>query len=413
VEIKPIVSSLWFNKTGPVLICLQIAFTLALVVNAIFLIDVRLEKMNQPLGIDTENIFSLSSMLVTPVEDHQAFMKRDMEAIRAIPGVVDATPVLTVLHSGSARADTYRGVPELNDDMERIANVNFVDEHGLDALGIELIAGRNFRADEIVYLEPGERAYTKLRNLIISESMGRALFPEGEILGRTVYYGEENLHLPVIGVVSDVATAWMASDSEYARGTKYNFMLQPFVERKTGRGNSYMIRTEPGMLERTMPEVEDKLFSLYGDRLITRVRTQTDTIERSYATDRAITQILSIVSGLMVLITALGIVGLASFSVNQRTRQIGTRRALGAKKRDILRYFLVENILLTSMGVSLGSILVYGFHFYLFSIMPIPKMTPEFLPMGIITLYVLGLLAVMGPALRAASTPPGVATRSA
>jgi putative ABC transport system permease protein len=101
VEIKPIVSSLWFNKTGPVLICLQIAFTLALVVNAIFLIDVRLEKMNQPLGIDTENIFSLSSMLVTPVEDHQAFMKRDMEAIRAIPGVVDATPVLTVLHSGS------------------------------------------------------------------------------------------------------------------------------------------------------------------------------------------------------------------------------------------------------------------------------------------------------------------------
>jgi putative ABC transport system permease protein len=410
MEIKPIVSSLWQNKTGPILISLQIAFTLALVVNAMFLVTTRLAKIDRPLGIDHKNIFNLSSVLVTPVEDREAFIKRDMAAIRAIPGVVDATPVLTILQSGSARADTYRGVPELDENKEIIANVNFVDEHGLDALGITLLAGRNFRADEVTYLEPGERAFPEV--LIVSETMGRALFPEGEILGRTVYYGEDSVPLSVIGVVNDVATGWIASRTQFARQSGYNFMLQPFVESKTGRGNNYVVRTEAGMQDSVIPEVEAKLFSLYGDRLVDRVRTQEEVIERSYATDRAITQILSIVSALMILITAFGIVGLASFSVNQRTRQIGTRRALGAKRRDILRYFLVENLLLTTLGVILGSIMAYGFHFYLFGILPIPKMSPHYLPIGIAILYGLGLIAVFGPALRAASIPPGVASRT-
>jgi putative ABC transport system permease protein len=192
----------------------------------------------------------------------------------------------------------------------------------------------------------------------------------------------------------------------------YNFILQPFVESKTGRGNNYVVRTEVGMQDSVIPEVEAKLFSLYGDRLVDRMRTQEEVIERSYSTDRAITQILSIVSALMILITSFGIVGLASFSVNQRTRQIGTRRALGAKRRDILRYFLVENLLLTTLGVILGSIMAYGFHFYLFGILPIPKMSPQYLPIGIAILYGLGLIAVFGPALRAASIPPGVASRT-
>jgi len=98
--------------------------------------------------------------------------------------------------------------------------------------------------------------------------------------------------------------------------------------------------------------------------------------------------------------------------VNQRTRQIGTRRALGAKKRDILRYFLVENVMLTTIGVLLGSALAYGIHLFLFSIMEIPKMSFALVAVGGAVLYVLGFVAVIGPALRATAVAPAVASRT-
>ena len=216
----------------------------------------------------------------------------------------------------------------------------------------------------------------------------------------------------IIGVINDVAVAWIGSDSEFARDSTYNFMIQPFVEGKAGRGHNYVVRTEPGLIDRIMPQVEEKLFALYSDRLIEGMRTQREVVERSYGTDDAITRILSIVGGLMVLITGLGIVGLASFSVNQRRRQIGIRRALGARKIDILRYFLIENLMLTTFGVVLGIALTYALHLVLYDLMPIPRLTVSYLPVGIVVLYVLGLIAVLGPAQSAAMTPPSVATRA-
>jgi putative ABC transport system permease protein len=114
----------------------------------------------------------------------------------------------------------------------------------------------------------------------------------------------------------------------------------------------------------------------------------------------------------MIMVTAFGIVGLASFTVNQRTRQIGTRRALGAKKRDILRYFLLENVILTTIGVVIGSALAYGIHLFLFSIMHIPKMSFALIPVGVLVLYLLGFAAVIGPALRATAVSPAVASRT-
>ncbi|MCB1692051.1 MAG: ABC transporter permease [Pseudomonadales bacterium] len=411
MEIRPILSAMWQNKTGPVLISLQIAFTLAVVVNAMFLINVRIEKMDRPVGIDTPNIYNLSTVPTVPVEGVRDFIERDMAAIRSIPGVVDASPVLTFLQGGSTRAEGYRPNEDLADANYRIVNVNFVDEHGLDALGIELLRGRNFRKDEIRYLDANERALPDVA--ILTESMGRDLFGDEDPLGKDVYYAdEENRTMRVIGVIKDVAAAWLASDSPRGRKTVYNFMLQPFVETKSGRGYNYAIRAEPGALNAVMSEVEKKLFEVDPNRLIERTYTQKELLARSYGTDRAVIQILSIVAGLMVVITALGIVGLASFTVNQRTRQIGTRRALGAKRRDILRYFITENVLLTTFGVVLGSFMAYGLHLALFNLLRIPKLDPGYLPVGIVVLYLLGVLAVFGPARRASMIPPGIASRT-
>jgi len=110
-------------------------------------------------------------------------------------------------------------------------------------------------------------------------------------------------------------------------------------------------------------------------------------------------------------VTALGIVGLASFWVGQRRRQIGVRRALGARRVDILRYFQTENFLLASMGIALGMALAYGINLFLMREYELPRLPLFYLPLGAVLLWLLGQIAVFAPAMRAASVPPVVATR--
>jgi putative ABC transport system permease protein len=118
------------------------------------------------------------------------------------------------------------------------------------------------------------------------------------------------------------------------------------------------------------------------------------------------------VSLALLIITALGVVGLASFWVQQRTRQIGIRRALGATKTDILRYFQTENFILASLGIILGMGLAYAINLWLMSKYQVARLPSEYLPIGAALLWLLGQIAVLGPALRAATIPPAIATRT-
>ncbi len=103
---------------------------------------------------------------------------------------------------------------------------------------------------------------------------------------------------------------------------------------------------------------------------------------------------------------------MASFWVAQRTKQIGTRRALGATRTSILRYFLTENFLITSVGLMLGAILTYGFSFWLMTNYQAKLLPWHYVPIGFLCLWALGQLAVLGPATRASRVSPAVATRS-
>jgi putative ABC transport system permease protein len=131
-----------------------------------------------------------------------------------------------------------------------------------------------------------------------------------------------------------------------------------------------------------------------------------------YKNDRSMMWMLIIVITALLLVTALGIVGLASFWVQQRTRQIGVRRALGATKGQILRYFQTENFLLAGAGIVLGMLLAFGLNLWLMSKYELPRLPWHYLPIGALALWLLGQLSVLWPARRAASIPPAIATRS-
>ena len=131
-----------------------------------------------------------------------------------------------------------------------------------------------------------------------------------------------------------------------------------------------------------------------------------------YQQDRAMVWLLVAVCIALLVVTALGIVGLASFWVQQRTKQIGVRRALGATRGQILRYFQTENFLLATLGIVLGMMLAYGINQLLMGKYELPRLPAIYLPVGAVALWLLGQVSVLGPARRAAAVPPAVATRS-
>ena len=108
----------------------------------------------------------------------------------------------------------------------------------------------------------------------------------------------------------------------------------------------------------------------------------------------------------------MGIVGLAVFSINRRRKQIGTRRALGATRFSILRYFMTENLIISAAGVTLGAIMTVGFNMFLVQTFNMPRIDWFYAPIGMLALLLLGQLAVIGPARSAAAITPALATRS-
>ena len=130
----------------------------------------------------------------------------------------------------------------------------------------------------------------------------------------------------------------------------------------TSAGRAYLLRTEPGQATAVAKAVEARLLAVNGGRNL-QVRTMDEIKAQYFGPQRLVSTLMTWVAVLLVLVTSLGIVGLASFSVTERTRQIGTRRALGARRRTSSRHFLLENWLLTTMGVAVGVVLAYGLNF--------------------------------------------------
>ena len=123
---------------------------------------------------------------------------------------------------------------------------------------------------------------------------------------------------------------------------------------------------------------------------------------------KLLTAVIIVLTG----VTGLGIVGLAWFSVTQRRKQIGTRRALGATRLDVIRYFMVENGLITSLGLGIGLAGTLGLNWFLDTQYEVGRVPWWYLPIGMASLWILGQLAVLLPARRAANISPAIATRS-
>lgn len=397
----PMVSSMLRNKTGPLLVALQIAVTLAIVINSLYIILQRIDKMNRDTGIDVENVIVAYVRGFGTGFDVVNSITNDIDLIKSIPGVVAATVANHVPLSGSGSGTILRTVPDETVDPVNTGRFHWSEE-GLDALGVELSRGRNFFPEEVHYSLPTSDEGAP-PSVLVTQELANRLFGDEDALGKTVYWGSMEPST-IVGIIGHMQGSWVNWDN------LNNVVVQPGKPAYTT--NKYIIRVEPGMRDELLPLIEARLAESNRRRVVKNVQALEDMAARSYRDDRGMAIILAIVISLLIGLTALVIVGLTSFHVSQRTKQIGTRRALGAKRSDIIRQFMLENWLITSAGALLGVVLTVLVAYWLEVSFSLPRLDWRYLPSGIAILWLLSSLAVIEPARRAARVPPAVATRS-
>ncbi|MEX0941989.1 MAG: FtsX-like permease family protein [Pseudomonadales bacterium] len=401
METGPIVRALLHHKTGTFLVALQIAVSLAIIVNAMFIINARIEKMNRPTGMDVANLIAISIRSTGDDSDGLADIRRDLDFLRYHPDVDQATVINHFPLSGSGSGTGLRTLPDENVTPTSTARYQ-LDEYGLETLGANLVRGRNFRPEEVQMRSPGDEPQTA-EVVIVTQALGDELFPQQDPLGNVVYWGNME-PATIIGIVDHMQGSWVNWDGLDRNLFHARVSAQNFVR--------YLVRSRPGRRDALIPVLESELFKLNRNRVIREVSAHEDIVARSYELDRAMTNILIAVIILLVGLTALVITGLASYFVSQRTKQIGIRRALGATRMDILRYFLVENWLITTLGAIGGCLLTVGVGYWLETSFDLPRLDWRYLGASILVLWVVSQFAAYWPARRATNIAPAVATRS-
>lgn len=407
MELRPILSALLRNRTGALLIAAQVALTLAVLCNALYVVNDRMARMSRPSGTDEANLFQLSYSGLRELPDPAEVQRRDLETLRALPGVQAAAWVNQIPMSQDGWNLGLTLDPSVPDSA--VGGAAYFSPGGVvEAFGLELVEGRDFVDTDVVEIDP-RSAQLGADVVIITRQLAGRLFPdETSVAGRTVYLGSgaEARPMRVVGVVERLMSPF-AQVSENA----YSSFILPV--RYLTIGNNYIVRTEPGRRASVMRDAEAALSALRSDRMLSNHRTMDEIRRQRYSNERQVSWMLLAVTGGLLLVTASGIVGMASLWVTQRRRQIGTRRALGASRQDIVRYFVTENLMITGGGVAIGALLTIALNLFLVQQASLPRLPLEYLGAGIAALLMLGVVAVLGPATRAASVPPAVATRGA
>jgi len=410
MAIRPIFSSLLRNKTGALLIAAQVALSLAIVANALYIIRDRLALTARPTGVTEEsNLFRIG---IAPLKEEEsaeakiAMQQRYADVLRSVPGV---TSIAWTNQTPLSTSGWNMGIAKTPKQAESSSNtaMYFGPDSMVKTFGLKLIEGRDFTADDVDLIDP-DQTQRMGRAAILSQELAKKLYPDESVVGKTMYIGigADAQPFQVVGVVERLQSPWAQAGE---RGELSTIM----ATRRVQGYSMFAVRTEPGQRDRVMKEAE----ALVGKSLPGHMVVQNTAMDEDrfniYRNDRAISWMLITVTVLLLLVTGSGIVGMATLWVNQRRKQIGVRRALGARKVDVLRYFITENFIITTGGVVAGLLLAVGLNQLLVSQLELTKLPLGYLAVGSLVLWLVGIGAVYGPAFRASSISPAIATRSA
>lgn len=403
-QIPPILAALKRHRLAVVLLVLQIAATLAILCNALSIAQQRIAHLSRPTGIDEQDLAIINVQWIgkrtAPVAD--AAVRDDLQHLRELPGVADAYADYTYPAAGPMAQLLRVRLTPTQAQPTSLAEAYNTDEHAIGTLGLELIAGRNFRTDEITP-RASDDASSPPAAVIITRDLAAILFPNGPAPGHAIYLGDKPS--TIVGVVNRLQVPAL-NTNRFA----YRSILLPYRPVDPA-GTIYLVRARPGRLAAVLHAAPPALLNL--DRLrVVRANSYRGLRAAAYSQDRGVATMMAMICAILLAAAAAGIGGLSGYWVEQRHRQIGIRRAVGATRHDILHGVQIENGLLVVAGVAIGAPLAWALAAVLMRHYELQQLSIGWVICAAAGLFCLGQLAVLGPALRAARVPPAVATRS-
>jgi putative ABC transport system permease protein len=406
IPIRPIFSSLRRHRLVATLLVLQVAATCAIVCNVGFMVATGIQRMTAPSGIDEASLVLISAQDFQLRSDVLQRHEADLALLRMIPGVTAATVVDSLPLSRSTWRVGSLPAGSAPDATGGIPLTLYSGTPGeLATLGIHLVEGHDFVATDYhpMRVKDNWAGLDDVDALIVSRAVANHYFPAGSAVGHAIRIDQHDRR--IVGVFDHLATP-----SPGSRQQLDYTVLAPMLPDDSQA--FYVMRCAPADCDRVGQRSSTVLKAAAHDRLLKPPLRFGELRATFFRLDLTMVSLLLASALGLLFVTALGIAGLANFWVQQRTRSIGIRRAIGATRGDILRYFQTENFLIVGSGIVLGTLLAFALNLALMTHYELPRLPLFYLPIGALTLWLLGQLAVLGPALRAAAVPPVVATRS-
>lgn len=401
LNVRPVVSALRRNRAGAILVALEIAIALAVMVNAAWIVTQRIQAIERPTGIDDRNMFALGITAVSSDFNPSSTQQEELSYLRSLPGVIAASATSGVPLAPNGQGNTYWRNPGQRGPGYDARSME-MDEQGLQTLGAHIVAGRNFTAADIM---PYSTDLSRSPNeVLITQSLARKLFPDGDALGKPIYEGDGTM-ATIIGITSDVVGSVTQDDPVY------DVVLYPQTPGAYGE-YELLVRTQPGRATALMETAVRHIAPARVDSQLYFAHPLPYYKQLLDAENRNVAYFLAAITALVLAVACLGIFGLTTFNVSARTKQIGTMRAVGARKRDIVAHFMLENAIILVAGVLVGCTLALAAAYWLTAEYQLPRLDLLYLTFGVLAVAVIGQLAALQPARRAASVPPSVATRT-
>ena len=392
------------NWMRSALVVSELAVAVILLVGAGLLIQSlwRLQKVDSGLQPDHVLTFTVSiSDVKYPSEQQSQFFQQLRTKLESLPGVEGASGVLPLPLSGDRFSISFEidGRPVAKKDQPS-ADFFVADAGYFKAMGIPIVKGRDFNQFD---------QHKSAQVVIVTEAFARQFFPGEDAVGKRIkpgmstFDGEKSQMREIIGVVGDIRNRSLSVESKpayYVPETQVPFNQLSMVVRTTG---------DPHVL---INAVGKEVLALDKDVPVYSVKTMNEYLASSVAAPRFNTTLLSIFAGVALVLTIVGLYGVMSYSVAQRTNEIGIRLALGAQRRDVIALVVKQGLLLVLFGLLIGLPSAFALMRLISGLLfGVTNKDPMTFVSAAVVLSLVGLLACYIPALRATRVDPMEALR--